>query len=157
MIPGGDRMLSLTRSFTAIFRNSGEASDQVASTTHQRVLVVDDNIDAADSLVMLLKYAGYTVAAAHTAEAGLALAQTFQPHFILLDLGLPAMGGYEVARRIRSSPALNGLRMFAVTGYDHEDAKRRSTEAGFEAHLVKPINLDELLASIACPAPAFRI
>ena len=148
-------MLSLTKSVTAIFRGRGEAKNPAASTTPKRILVVDDNIDAADTLVMLLKFSGYTVAAAHTAEAGLALAQTFQPHFILLDLGLPAMGGYEVARRIRSSPALNGLRMFAVTGYGEEDDKRRSTEAGFEAHLVKPIDLDKLLASIGCPAPIF--
>jgi CheY-like chemotaxis protein len=148
-------MLSLTRSVTAIFRNRGQAKSHVASATPKRILVVDDNLDAADSLVMLLKFSGYTVAAAHTAEAGLALAQSFKPHFILLDLGLPAMGGYEVARRIRSLPALNGLRMFAVTGYDQDDDKRRSTEAGFDAHFVKPIDLDKLLASIACPAPVF--
>jgi CheY-like chemotaxis protein len=150
-------MLSLARSFAAILRHHGEQKHDVAATQSKRILVVDDNIDAADSLVMLLKISGYTVAAAHTAEAGLALAQTFKPHFILLDLGLPAMGGYEVAKRIRSSPALNDLRMFAVTGYGQEDDKRRSAEAGFEAHLVKPINFDELLTSIACPAPAFRI
>jgi CheY-like chemotaxis protein len=149
---GADRMLSLTKSVTAIFRNRGQDRNHVPATP-RRVLVVDDNIDAADSLVVLLKSSGYTVAAAHTAEAGLALAQTFRPHLILLDLGLPAMGGYEVARRIRSSPSLNGLRMFAVTGYDEDDARRRCKEVGFEAHLVKPIDLDKLLASIACPAP----
>lgn len=150
-------MSSLTRSVTAIFRNRGQVQSHVLSTTPKRILVVDDNLDAADSLVMLLKFSGYTVAVAHTAEAGLAIAQSFKPHFILLDLGLPAMGGYEVARRIRSLPALNGLRMFAVTGYDQEDDKRRSAEAGFDAHFVKPIDLDELLASIACPAPICRI
>ena len=148
-------MLSLTRTFTAILRSRRETMSHVSSTTPKRILVVDDNVDAADSLVMLLKFSGYSVAAAHTAEAGLALAQTFQPHFILLDLGLPAMGGYEVARRIRSLPASTGLRIFAVTGYDHEDDKRRTADAGFDAHLVKPINFDELLTSIACRAPGF--
>ena len=123
-----------------------------SSTGPKRILVVDDNIDAADSLVMLLKFTGYTAAAAHTAEAGLALAQVFQPHFILLDLGLPIMGGYEVARRIRSSPALTGVHMFAVTAYGQDDDKRRTAEAGFDAHLVKPIDLDELLTSISCRA-----
>ena len=123
-----------------------------SSTGPKRILVVDDNIDAADSLVMLLKFTGYTAAAAHTAEAGLALAQVFQPHFILLDLGLPIMGGYEVARRIRSSPALCGVQMFAVTAYGQDDDRRRTAEAGFDAHLVKPIDLDELLTSISCRA-----
>ena len=110
-------MLSLTKSFTAIWRSRRETMGHDASATPKRILVVDDNVDAADSLVMLLKFSGYSVAAAHTAEAGLALAQTFKPHCILLDLGLPAMGGYEVARRIRSLPASAGLRIFAVTGY----------------------------------------
>jgi CheY-like chemotaxis protein len=148
-------MLSLTRRFMAVARSRREATNHGASTLPKRILVVDDNIDAADSLVMLLKFSGYSVAAAHTAEAGLALAQTFQPHFILLDLGLPAMGGYEVARRIRSLPASTGLRIFAVTGHAHEDDKRRSADAGFDAHLVKPIDLDELLTSLACRAPVF--
>jgi CheY-like chemotaxis protein len=147
-------MLSLTRRFMAVARRR-EATNHGALTLPKRILVVDDNIDAADSLVMLLKFSGYSVAAAHTAEAGLALAQTFQPHFILLDLGLPAMGGYEVARRIRSLPSSTGLRIFAVTGHAHEDDKRRSADAGFDAHLVKPIDLDELLTSLACRAPVF--
>ena len=115
----------------------------------RRILVVDDNTDAADSLVMLLKFSGHTAAAAHSAEAGLALAQTFQPDLVILDIGLPVIDGYEVARRIRSLPALRNLRLFALTAYGSKHHKRRAADVGFDAYLVKPVDLDALLVEVA--------
>ena len=115
----------------------------------QRILVVDDNTDAADSLVMLMKFSGHTAAAAHSAEAGLALAQSFHPDLVLLDIGLPVIDGYEVARRIRSLPALHGMRLFAVTAYSSMDHKRKAADVGFDAYLVKPIDYDALLEEVA--------
>jgi len=114
-----------------------------------RVLVVDDNVDAANSLCLLLQSMGHTVRAVYDGPSGIAMAQEFSPEVIMLDIGMPVMSGYDVARALRAS----SLRyvIVAVTGWGHEAAKRQSREAGFDHHLVKPVSeaqLAEVLATI---------
>jgi two-component system CheB/CheR fusion protein len=104
----------------------------------RRVLIVDDNRDAAESMALLLQLRGHDVRTAHDGPGGLAAADAFRPEVVLLDIGLPGMDGYEVARRLRRRPAGKGTLLVAVTGYGHEDDRRRSREAGFDHHLVKP-------------------
>ena len=112
-----------------------------------RVLVVDDNIDAAELLAEALQAAGHATRVAHDAPQALAAARSFAPQVAVLDIGLPVMDGYELAARLRAE----GLapRLMAVTGYGQETDRERSRAAGFERHLVKPIDLDELLAALA--------
>ena len=111
-----------------------------------RVLVVEDNIDAGDSLSMLLRLYGHDVLVARTGPSALEVAATFHPALVLLDIGLPGMDGYEVARRLRANASLTGMTLCALTGYTPSDADRmRPQQAGFDHHFVKPIRLDTLL------------
>jgi PAS domain S-box-containing protein len=111
-----------------------------------RVLVVEDNVDAGDSLSMLLRLHGHQVLVARTGPTALELAATFHPALVLLDIGLPGMDGYEVARRMRADPTLKGVTLCAMSGYTPSEADRfRPQEAGFDHHFVKPISLDTLL------------
>jgi CheY-like chemotaxis protein len=121
----------------------------------QRVLVVDDNRDAAQSLGDLLQMAGSVVRVVHDARAALDEAERFQPTLALLDIGMPGMNGYELARRLRGMPALQRLILVAVTGWGQDDDRRRSREAGFNYHLTKPTDLaslDRLLGSATATA-----
>jgi len=108
------------------------------------VLVVDDNVDAASLLSDLLELRGYTTRVAHDAPQALALANDFIPDVALLDIGLPAMDGYELARRLRALPGWSNVRLLAVTGYGQSSDRQRSKEAGFDHHLVKPIDVESL-------------
>ena len=108
----------------------------------RRVLVVDDNMDAADSMAALLDIDGHVVKAVYTAQAGLEQADLFKPDLILLDIGLPGMSGYEVAQRIKA--AHPSLRVVALSGYGRPEDRQRSQAAGFDAHLVKPVDFDLL-------------
>jgi len=110
----------------------------------KRVLVVDDNRDSADSLAMLLRIEGHDVHLAADGAEALALAERLQPHVVVLDIGLPQMDGYEVARRLRRLRWDHEVRLIAVTGYGQQDDLRASSDAGFELHLVKPIDPAEL-------------
>jgi CheY-like chemotaxis protein len=119
-----------------------------------RVLVVEDNRDAADSLQMLLEVFGYEVSVAYTGPDGVAAAKEMRPDAVVCDIGLPGLSGYEVARALRRHPATAKARMIAVTGYGGEDDRRQSREAGFDAHLTKPADptaLQELLAHTGSP------
>jgi signal transduction histidine kinase len=109
-----------------------------------RVLVVDDNEDAAEMLVSLLSDKGYDARAAHDAPAALRVAAEFLPDVALLDLGLPVMDGYELAAHLRGLPGLAALRLLALTGYGQESDRRRTREAGFHGHLVKPVDIDAI-------------
>jgi signal transduction histidine kinase/ActR/RegA family two-component response regulator len=113
--------------------------------SQQKVLIIDDNADAAESLCDLLGDSGFTCASAPDGPAGLNLAASFEPDAILLDLGLPGVDGYEVARRIRAMPGGQRHLIVAITGYGQDRDRRRSSEAGFDAHLVKPVELEQLL------------
>jgi CheY-like chemotaxis protein len=112
----------------------------------QRVLVIDDNIDAAEMLAELLRTIGYTTSVAHDGPVALELARTFRPDIALIDIGLPVMDGYEVARQLRTM--LAGARLIAVTGYGQQGDRDRSHDAGFDAHLVKPVSLEVLSAAL---------
>jgi PAS domain S-box-containing protein len=111
----------------------------------RRVLVVEDDRDAAESLVMFLELTGYKVAAAHDGAEAVDVAKTFDPDVVLLDVGLPVLDGYEVARRLRDRPGGERLMLVALTGYGQEEDRRRSSAAGFDHHLVKPVDIDRLL------------
>jgi PAS domain S-box-containing protein len=117
-------------------------------TSARRILVVDDNEDAASSLAALLQMSGHEIFVAHDGAEALRLAAAEQPELVLLDLGLPGMDGYEVARRIRELPPLSKSRLIAMTGYGRDDDKRAALEAGFDEHLVKPVDHAQLLAVI---------
>ncbi|GAB3559864.1 CheR family methyltransferase [Spirosoma fluminis] len=127
-----------------------------SATPKQRILVVDDNQDAADSFAMLLELSGYTVAVGYSGEQAITAAGQGQPEIILLDIGMPGLNGYETARLIRQQDWGRSLILIALTGYGQADDKRLSQEAGFDGHLVKPVELEslfQLLASIIPPKP----
>jgi CheY-like chemotaxis protein len=109
-----------------------------------RVLVVDDNVDAADSLALLLKLAGQEVYVAYDGPSALVVAETFQPSLVLLDIGMPGMDGYEVARLLRTMVGSQPMWLVALTGWGQEEDRRRSLAAGFDQHLVKPVETDAL-------------
>jgi len=109
-----------------------------------RVLVVDDNVDMATILSTMLRHKGYSVRTAHTGPEGLGIAQEWTPHIVLLDIGLPGLDGYEVARRLRILPSTAGMRLIALTGYGQDSDIILTREAGFDAHLVKPYDFADL-------------
>ncbi|HEX8108921.1 MAG TPA: response regulator, partial [Kofleriaceae bacterium] len=110
----------------------------------RKVLVVDDNRDAAATLADLLEAMGYTTRVAHDGPNALRVAAEFDPELALLDIGLPVMDGYELAQRLRGRPGGRPLRLVAVTGYGQEADKQRTREASFDAHMVKPVHVDHL-------------
>ena len=115
------------------------------------ILIVEDNDDARESLRLLLESLGHRVIEAGDGERGLALALHHQPEVVLIDLGLPELDGYEVARALRSSAIGKTAALIAVTGYGQVDDRRRSKEAGFDAHLVKPVSQGVLASLLAAP------
>ena len=115
-----------------------------APSRMRRVLVVDDNQDAADSLGMLLRFLGAEVAVEHDGRAALAQMKIFRPEVVLLDLGMPGMSGIEVARHMREDPEMRGITLVALTGWGQREDRRRTQEAGFDYHLVKPADLASL-------------
>ena len=115
-----------------------------AVNTGSRVLVVDDNMDHAMMLSGTLRHKGYNVQTAHTGPDGLQIAQQWLPEVVLLDIGLPGISGYEVARRLRATIATANMRLIALTGYGQESDIALTREAGFDAHLVKPYDFEEL-------------
>jgi CheY-like chemotaxis protein len=114
-------------------------------TDPRRVLLVEDNEDAATLLAEFIQLHGHEVVAAHDGASALALAERFQPDVAILDLGLPVMDGYELARRLE---AQRRVRLIAVTGYGRDSDRKRTLEAGFEAHLAKPVELARLLSLV---------
>jgi signal transduction histidine kinase/DNA-binding response OmpR family regulator len=123
---------------------SGGIETLAPSHSQTRILVVDDNIDGADSLAVLLRLGGHEVSLAHDGPTALDIAQAFHPEIVLLDIGLPGMDGYQVAKRLRSGPATREAILVAVTGYGRDEDRQRSQEAGFDHHLVKPVSFDAL-------------
>jgi CheY-like chemotaxis protein len=122
-----------------------------ADGVRRRILVVDDNRDAAKSLEMLLTFMGYDINVALDGAEALAKAQAFRPDVVLLDIGLPSMDGYEVARRLRNDLGMSDTLLVAMTGYGQEEDRRHSQEAGFNAHLVKPVDLAALRSLLSEP------
>ncbi len=114
-------------------------------TSHRlKILVVDDNRDAAESLSTLLQLKGHEVRRAYDGENALQLAEEYRPQLVLLDLGMPKMNGYEACRRIREHAWGAQMTLIAVTGWGQEDDRRKSSDAGFDGHLVKPVEPETL-------------
>jgi CheY-like chemotaxis protein len=111
-----------------------------------RMLVVDDNDDSAESLAMLLSLIGHEAHVARDGREALARAEELRPDAVLLDLGLPGLSGYEVCRRLRDAPWACAIPIIAITGWGQDEDRLKSRQAGFDAHLVKPVVLDELTA-----------
>jgi CheY-like chemotaxis protein len=114
-----------------------------------RILVVDDNVDTANGTARLLRLLGHEVAPAHAGREAIEIARDFNPEFILLDIGLPGMDGYEVAFRLRQEVCCKDSLIVAVSGYGQDEDRRRSKESSFDYHLIKPLDHDALLVLLA--------
>jgi signal transduction histidine kinase len=110
----------------------------------RRILIVDDSRDGGESLAMLLRVLGAEVALAHSGGAALECVTSFNPDVVLLDIGMPGMDGYEVARRMRANPATRHISLIALTGWGQDEDRQRSAAAGFDHHLVKPADIEQL-------------
>jgi PAS domain S-box-containing protein len=130
---------------------AGEGGEPVGAAPQRRILIVDDNVDAAESLAVLLRLEGHDVRVAHDGPAALAAFEADPPDIVFLDIGMPVMNGYDVARRLRQRPGLDNLVLVAMTGWGQEEDRRRSQEAGFDHHLVKPVEPDALRQLLARP------
>jgi signal transduction histidine kinase/CheY-like chemotaxis protein len=118
--------------------DAGRGAPERAGPPARRVLVVDDNVDAAESLCDVVAFLGHSVEAVHDGSAALARARERRPDVVLCDIGLPGMDGYEVARAIRADSSLSGIRLVAVSGYAQPEDRERAASAGFDAHVAKP-------------------
>ena len=142
---------------TAVAQPAGEPeqgapqvdADPVPPHARRRILVADDNGDAAGSLALRLEMAGHEVRTAGDGLEALAVARTFQPEVVLLDLGMPAMDGYETARHLRRLAWGKQARLIALTGWGQQQDRLRTADAGFDVHLVKPVSELDLFRAIA--------
>ena len=128
---------------------SPPAAGEPVPAASRRVLIVDDSEDGAESLAMLLEFGGHETHQAHDGLAALEAATRLRPDVVLLDIGLPGLNGYEVCRRIRQEPWGKQLLLVALTGWGQDEDRHRSREAGFDAHMVKPVDFDALLKLLA--------
>ncbi len=144
--------------WAAALSGSGASnSDRATADAHQpslargpaRVLVVDDNVDAADTLTEALELMGFVVRTAYEGESALALAREHQPELAILDIGLPGMDGYALAAALRALHLPRPLHIVALTGYGQPADRQRALEAGFEEHLVKPASLDVIMETLS--------
>jgi len=139
--------------------SSAAPADRPHASGHpagRRALVVDDNADSANSLAMLLKLSGHEAVTAHDGVEALEAAERFRPEVVFLDIGMPRLNGYDAARRIRQEAWGRGMMLVAMTGWGKEEDRRKSRDAGFDAHMVKPADLDELMRLMESLAPAVR-
>jgi len=128
-------------------RSSGQSSEEKC---RRRVMIVDDNADAAKLLAMVVQYIGHEVKTAYDGQEAVQMAEQFLPDIIIMDIGMPIMSGYDAARQIRSQPWGTKILLVALTGRGEEEVRHQSREAGFDHHLVKPVTpeaLKELLTS----------
>ena len=126
-------------------------TSEPAARDKLKVLVVDDNRDVASSLATFLQLIGHEVRVAHDGEKALQLAEEFHPQTMLLDLGMPGMDGYEACRRIRRAAWSTNMRLIAITGWGQDEDRRKSADAGFDVHLVKPVNPEALTQLLRDP------
>lgn len=115
-----------------------------AESAPLRILIVDDNVDAADTLLMVTRIMGHVSLAVHSAHEALSSIESFKPNIMLIDIGLPDMNGYQLAQQLGTLPSGKSVRKIAVTGYGQPDDKQRALDAGFDEHLVKPVEIDKL-------------
>ena len=123
---------------------TAEEARRMRPLPSRRILIVDDSRDGGESLATLLRVLGAEVALAHSGRAALESVETFKPNVVLLDIGMPGMDGYEVARRIRANPMNRDISLIALTGWGQDEDRRRSVAAGFNHHLVKPADIEQL-------------
>jgi PAS domain S-box-containing protein len=145
---GSEFVLRLPGLREAAQAQAGDGHPVAAKGQGHRVLVVDDNRDSAESLAMMLQLSGYEVHKAHDGLEAIEVAARLRPDVILLDIGLPSLNGYDVCRRMREQDESSEAFILALTGWGQEEDKRRSTAAGFDGHLVKPVNLARLIHMI---------
>jgi PAS domain S-box-containing protein len=140
------RLPLVVRQSNEPIEKDGAEQRQDAATHHSghRLLIVDDNKDAAESLALLLRLQGHEVRVAHDGPSALTIATSYLPHMVFLDIGMPGMDGYEVARRMREQPGLTAVKLAALTGWGQQEDRRRTAEAGFNHHLVKPLEAKTL-------------
>jgi len=138
---------------TCVPQATAPAPPEPVRAAGRRVLIVDDSEDGAESLAMLLEFGGHETYKAHDGIAALEAAERLRPDAVLLDIGLPRMNGYEVGRRIRQTPWGKQLTLVALTGWGQDEDRDRSRDAGFDAHMVKPVDLDALLKLLASVSP----
>lgn len=116
----------------------------------RRILIIEDHLDSAESMSVLLELAGHQVATAHDGPTAMQTARAFHPELVLCDVGLPgSMDGYAVARAFRADAALRSARLVALTGYSGAESQQRAHAAGFDAHLTKPVDIDALRHALA--------
>ena len=137
------------RTSAAALRVEPRPPEPKGTAAVRRILVADDNQDAANTLAMLLRLAGHEVHTAHGGQTALALASTVRPEIALLDIGMPDLDGYEVAKQLRAAPWGATVKLIALTGWGQEEDKRRAQAAGFDHHLTKPVDPDRLEALLA--------
>jgi PAS domain S-box-containing protein len=149
---GSEFIVRLPLAAAPVEEDTPEARLAYGEVLRKRIIVVDDNDDQVQSLSMLLTMMGHTVRRAGSGPEALEQAMVFQPDVMLIDIGMPGMGGYEVARRLRSRAEMRDVLLVAQTGWGGDVDRQRSREAGFDAHLVKPVTpatLEDLLRSMA--------
>jgi CheY-like chemotaxis protein len=133
-------------------RDSGVVAQQPSlhkPRDKRKVLVVDDNDDAADLLSLMLEQAEYATTKANDGPSALAAVESWTPDVVILDIGLPGMSGYDVARALRRKQACAGLELIALTGWGSHEDKQRAMEAGFDVHLTKPVDAEKLYGALA--------
>ncbi|MGI6648941.1 MAG: response regulator [Bacillota bacterium] len=141
---GAEFVVCLPLEETASNEEQPSITLEIAHPNRRRVLIIDDIVDVADTLRDLIKLNDHEVAVAYNGPEGLAKAREFQPEVLLCDIGLPKMNGYDIAKAIRQDETLKGIFLVALTGYAMPEDLQRATEAGFDYHLAKPVDLDEL-------------
>jgi CheY-like chemotaxis protein len=141
---GTEVTVRLPRAVTADVAVTPNQVPAAAASGRRKIMVVDDNEDAAELLCTLLETMGNTTCVAHDPLDALAKVEAFKPDLAVLDIGLPVMDGYELARRLRHIPSIPGLRLIALTGYGQPSDRERAVSAGFDEHLVKPVAVDKL-------------
>jgi CheY-like chemotaxis protein len=150
---GPGRGATFTVAMPAIEAPAAQSLPSVGSTAandKRRVLVIEDNEDARESLALLLRHAGHEVHTAAGGRSGIELARRLTPDFALVDIGLPDIDGYEVARQVRACPRLASMHLIAITGYGNQNDRRTALASGFEQHFTKPVDfeaIDSLLRS----------
>lgn len=120
-------------------------ADSSAEARRLRVLVIEDNMDVNESIRLILELSGHEVEVAYTGQDGVEVAKTFRPEVVLCDIGLPGeLNGYDVARALRNDPSTSSAHRIALTGYGQDNDQRQAFEAGFEKHLTKPFEPDDI-------------
>jgi CheY-like chemotaxis protein len=139
------RLPAISLAATHEVPKSDPSPAESAAPAPLRILVVDDNVDAADSVAWLFRQQSHDVRTTHDGRSAIGLATEFRPQVVVLDLGLPQLDGYEVSRRLRTLPDTRDALIIAVSGYGQDEDRRRSSQAGFDHHFIKPVDFQTLL------------